>query len=174
MLIPQQVLLLKHKPLVIQFVKANLPLFIQRYNVAFLESTSYVTKRQSIKVLSEMLLERQYYVLMTTYVEDADNLKLAMKLLRDERRMISYEAFHIFKVFVANPNKSVGVARILIANREKLLRFLPGFLEDRPDDVQLADEKAYCIRQIENLVAVSPMQQRGPGMMNTGAGAVAA
>lgn len=55
------------------------------------------------------------------------------------------------KVFVANPNKSHAVQRILISNREKLLRFLPSFLEDRTEDEQFIDEKSFLIRQIEQL-----------------------
>lgn len=55
------------------------------------------------------------------------------------------------QVFVANPNKSVAVQRILISNREKLLRFLPNFLEDRTEDEQFIDEKSFLIRQIEQL-----------------------
>ena len=41
--------------------------------------------------------------------------------------------------------------RILISNREKLLRFLPSFLEDRTEDDQFIDEKSFLIRQIEQL-----------------------
>lgn len=55
------------------------------------------------------------------------------------------------QVFVANPNKSVAVQRILISNREKLLRFLPNFLDDRTEDEQFIDEKSFLIRQIEQL-----------------------
>lgn len=54
-------------------------------------------------------------------------------------------------MFVANPNKSVAVQRILISNRDKLLRFLPSFLDDRTEDEQFIDEKSFLIRQIEQL-----------------------
>lgn len=54
-------------------------------------------------------------------------------------------------MFVANPNKSVAVQRILINNRDRLLRFLPKFLEDRTDDDQFTDEKSFLVRQIEVL-----------------------
>jgi calcium binding protein 39 len=121
-----------------------------------MKSSSYVTKRQSINLLAQLLLERTNYSLMTQYVESADNLKLCMNLLKDDRRMINYEGFHIFKVFVANPSKSPAVMRILINNREKLLRFLPTFLEDRKDDVQFEDEKAYLVRMIQQLTSVPP------------------
>jgi calcium binding protein 39 len=43
------------------------------------------------------------------------------------------------------------VQKILIGNREKLLRFLPTFLEDRTEDEQFIDEKSFLIRQIEQL-----------------------
>lgn len=64
------------------------------------------------------------------------------------------------KVFVANPNKSLAVQRILISNRDKLLRFLPSFLEDRTEDDQFTDEKSFLIRQIELLppAPVPPVQ----------------
>ena len=61
----------------------------------------------------------------------------------------------IHQVFVANPNKSEDVVRILTQNRERLLRFLPSFLDDRTDDDQFNDEKAFIIRQIELLPATA-------------------
>ncbi|KAI5299898.1 hypothetical protein KEM55_001126 [Ascosphaera atra] len=125
-------------------------------------SDSYVTKRQSIKLLGELLLDRANYSIMTRYVDSGDHLKLCMNLLRDDRRMVQYEGFHIFKVFVANPNKSVAVQRILINNRDRLLRFLPKFLDDRTDDDQFMDEKSFLVRQIELLPPepVEPGQAR--------------
>ena len=59
------------------------------------------------------------------------------------------------QVFVANPNKSVAVQRILLNNRERLLDFLPKFLEDRTDDDQFTDEKSFLIRQIETMPPIS-------------------
>ena len=58
-------------------------------------------------------------------------------------------------MFVANPHKSAAVQKILVNNRDRLLSFLPKFLEDRTDDDQFTDEKSYLIRQIETLPAVS-------------------
>ena len=39
---------------------------------------------------------------MTRYVDSGDNLKLVMWQLKDERRMVQYEAFHVFKVRTIN------------------------------------------------------------------------
>lgn len=95
-----RLILTKHKGLVSQYISTNFDLFFQRYNDILIKSESYVTKRQSIKLLGEVLLDRQFYECMCRYVESGDNLKLIMWQLKDDRRMVQYEAFHVFKVGV--------------------------------------------------------------------------
>ncbi|KJX98024.1 conidiophore development protein hyma [Zymoseptoria brevis] len=146
-----RLILTKHKGLVSQYISTNFDLFFQRYNDILIKSESYVTKRQSIKLLGEVLLDRQFYECMCRYVESGDNLKLIMWQLKDDRRMVQYEAFHVFKIFAANPNKSVEVQKFLIMNKQRLLKFLPKFLEDRTDDDQFNDEKAWLVKAIGNL-----------------------
>lgn len=70
------------------------------------QSESYVTKRQSIKLLGEILLDRANYNVMMAYVESGENLKLCMKLLRDDRKMVQYEGFHVFKVCLSSSSSS--------------------------------------------------------------------
>lgn len=146
-----QELLTKHKELVPRYLTVNFDLFFNKYNNVLVRSSSYVTKRQSIKLLGEILLDRSNYSVMTAYVDSGEHLKICMNLLRDDRKMVQYEGFHVFKVFVANPHKSVAVQKILIMNREKLLAFLSHFLEDRTDDEQFIDEREFLIKQIKNL-----------------------
>lgn len=61
-------------------------------------SNNYVTKRQSLKLLGEILLDRANYNIMTRYIASEANLKIMMNLLRDKSRNIQFEAFHVFKV----------------------------------------------------------------------------
>lgn len=68
---------------------------------------------------------------MTNYISNPDNLKLMMNLLRDKSKNIQFEAFHVFKVFVANPNKSKAILDILLKNKDKLVTFLGNFHNDR-------------------------------------------
>ena len=150
MLTAMKDILTKHKQMVCQYLCANFDLFFSMYNAILVKSKSYVTKRQSIKLLGEILLDRANYPVMIPYVDNGKNLELCMELLRDERKMIQYEAFHVFKVFVAKPEWSPKVGEILFKNKEKLLRFLPRFLEDRTEDDQFTDEKSYLIRRIQN------------------------
>lgn len=92
-----RLILTKHKQLVSQYISTNFELFFDKYNNILVKSDSYVTKRQSLKLLGEILLDRQFYEVMTRYVDSGDNLKLIMWQLKDERRMVQYEAFHVFK-----------------------------------------------------------------------------
>jgi len=75
-----------------------------------------------------------------------------MRLLRSKKRNIQFEAFHVFKVFVANPNKPQEILTILVENKEKLIKFLQTFhTEKEAEDEQFKEEKAFLIQQIEQL-----------------------
>lgn len=93
-----QNILLNNKPVATGYVETNFELFFQRFNESLVMSDSYVTKRQSTKLLGEILLDRAYYRVMIAYVARWDNLKLCMTLLKDDQKMIQYEGFHVFKV----------------------------------------------------------------------------
>lgn len=77
----------------------NFDLFFSRYHSVLVQSDSYVTKRQSIKLLGEILLDRANYNVMMKYVDSGEHLKICMKLLKDDRKMVQYEGFHVFKVW---------------------------------------------------------------------------
>ena len=68
---------------------------------------------------------------MKRYVDNPTNLKTMMNLLIDNSRNIQFEAFHVFKVFVANPHKAKPIRDILQKNKEKLISFLLNFQNDR-------------------------------------------
>ena len=74
-----------------------------------------------------------------------------MNLLRENSENVQFEAFHVFKLFVANPDRAKGVNDILLRNRDKLVNFLTNFLEERTEDEQLQKEKAFLIKEIKNL-----------------------
>ncbi|KAG1152272.1 hypothetical protein G6F37_000458 [Rhizopus arrhizus] len=142
--------LTRHKSVVSDFMDANYDDFFDHYK-KLLQSENYVTKRQSLKLLGEILLDRTNFTIMTRYISNADNLKLMMNLLRDRSKNIQFEAFHVFKVFVANPHKTKPIMDILVKNQEKLVYFLGNFHNERQDDEQFTDEKSFLIKQIQEL-----------------------
>lgn len=142
-------LLTRHKALVAKF---TLDYYAQMFTgyTALLKSDNYVTRRQSLKLLGEILLDPTNARTMIMYVADQDNLKLMMVLLKDPSKSIQFEAFHVFKVFVANPNKTQSIIDILAGNKDKLLRYLKDFHNDA-NDAQFKEEKAVIIKEISLL-----------------------
>ncbi|CAH2238828.1 jg6818 [Pararge aegeria aegeria] len=145
-----QELLTRHKILCAEFLEANYDKVFSHYQ-RLLNSENYVTRRQSLKLLGELLLDRHNFSIMTRYITNPDNLKLMMNMLKEKSRNIQFEAFHVFKVFVANPNKPKPILDILLRNQDKLVDFLTKFHTDRSEDEQFNDEKAYLIKQIKEL-----------------------
>jgi calcium binding protein 39 len=83
--------------MVAQYLEANFDRMFTMYNSLIL-SNNYVTKRQSLKLLGEILLDRANYAVMTQYISHESNLKMMMNFLRDKSRNVQFEAFHVFKV----------------------------------------------------------------------------
>merc|ERR1719154_775756 len=146
-------LLTRHKMLAAEFLEQNYDKVFMHYQ-QLLNSDNYVTKRQSLKLLGELLLDRHNFSVMTKYISNPDNLKLMMNMLKHKSKNIQFEAFHVFKVFVANPNKPKPILDILLRNQDKLVEFLNKFHTDRTEDEQFNDEKAYLIKQIKELKAL--------------------
>jgi hypothetical protein len=125
----------------------------QRFNPKLLSSeANYMTKRIALQILSTVLLTRSNYNIMIRYVNSRTNLILVMKLLRDNSPHITLDAFHVFKVFVANPNKIPEVEKILKDNSQKLCTYLETLHYDKEaSDQQFADEKRLIIATIRGL-----------------------
>merc|ERR1719242_2745562 len=146
-----QLLLTRNKKLVPQYLEANYEAFFAGFN-RLIQSDNYVTKRQFLNLLSELLLEKTNFNLMIRYIAQKENLKAAMTLLKSDSNAISHEAFHIFKVFVANPKKARDIHIVLWKNKEKLIQFLTNFLPEKAkEDEQFAEEKKIVIKHLEEL-----------------------
>ncbi|TID29210.1 hypothetical protein CANINC_002095 [Pichia inconspicua] len=128
---------------------SNTQKFIDNINSLILNG-NYVTKRESTKLLADLMMVKLNYNMMTRYVNDVENLKVIMLLLGDKSKNIQIEGFNVFKIFVANPKKEKAIVDILVKNREKLLEFLFSLNKERGDDLFIA-EKDYIIQQVESL-----------------------
>ncbi|GLT99266.1 hypothetical protein SLE2022_167130 [Rubroshorea leprosula] len=116
-----------------------------------LTSSNYVTRRQSLKLLSEFLLEPPNYNIMKRCIQEVRYLKVMMMLLKDSSKNIQISAFHIFKVFVANPNKPGEVKLILAKNHEKLLDLLQNLSGKGADDEQFDEDKELTMKEIQRV-----------------------
>ncbi|KAF3656105.1 hypothetical protein FXO38_14340 [Capsicum annuum] len=145
-----QELLTRHKSTVAEFLSKNYDWFFAEYNSKLLESSNYITRRQAIKLLGDILLDRSNSAVMTRYVSSRDNLRILMNLLRESSKSIQIEAFHVFKLFAANKNKPSDIVNILVANRSKLLRLFADFKTEKEDE-QFEADKAQVVKEIAAL-----------------------
>merc|ERR1719181_2568156 len=97
-------LLLTHKAAAAAHLEAHFREFFLPYN-ELLQAEDYVTKRQALRLLGEILLDRRFMKVMLSYVSDEQFLQIHMNLLRNCSKAIQADAFHVFKIFAANPNK---------------------------------------------------------------------
>ncbi|KAF8132492.1 mo25 protein [Boletus edulis] len=141
--------LTRHKPMVAEYLDKNYDRFFASF-MPLVVSCNHVTKRQSLKLLGEILLDDANFNVMTRHIAKEENLKTMMTLLRDKSKNVQFEAFHVFKVFVANPKKPPQIEAILRRNKEKLLTFLKDFRKDKEDEL-FNDEKQFLIVKIQDL-----------------------
>ncbi|CAL5393925.1 unnamed protein product [Camellia sinensis] len=105
------------------------------FDIASDAVATFKVERHAVKLLGDMLLDRSNALVMVRYVRSLDNMRILMNLLRDSNKTIQLNAFHVFKLFVANQNKPAEIVSILISNRSKLLRFFGDFKFDKCKDV---------------------------------------
>ncbi|WOL16396.1 calcium-binding protein 39-like isoform X1 [Canna indica] len=147
-------LLTKHETIVSQFLTSHYEQFFELYE-KLLTSPNYVTRRQSLKILSDFLLEPQNSQTMKRYILEVRYLKIMMALLKDSSKNIQISAFHIFKVFVANPHKSPEIIEVLVDNHEALLMSLQNLPMSKGEDDQVEEEKDLIIKEIEKVANLS-------------------
>lgn len=143
-------LMTRHKSTVAEFLTKNYDWFFAEYNSKLLESSNYITRRQAVKLLGDILLDRSNSAVMTRYVSSRENLRILMNLLRESSKSIQIEAFHVFKLFAANQNKPADIVGILVANKSKLLRLFADFKPDKEDE-QFEADKAQVVKEIDSL-----------------------
>ncbi|KAG5627973.1 hypothetical protein H5410_013191 [Solanum commersonii] len=149
-------LLTKHESAVSQYLTNNYSEFFEQYE-KLLTSPNYVTRRQSLKLLSEFLLEPPNSLIMKRYIAEVSHLKVMMNLLKDSSKNIQISAFHIFKVFVANPNKPREIKLILAKNHEGLLALLNNLGKGGEDD-QFEEEKELIMKEIEKVSRLANLE----------------
>ena len=155
--------LTNQKDLGSKWLRDNYDCFFSRYSKLLDASSedSYVTVRQGLNLLSSIILDRGFMKLMLRCVEDETLLKNVLMLLSHKSRVIELEAFHVLKVFVANPNKKPKIAKILSKNSARIIKLLDRIEEGRPDDKEFLLDKRAVVAKLE-VVPDSASEGDGP------------
>mmetsp|Transcript_99926 Transcript_99926/g.188034 ORF Transcript_99926/g.188034 Transcript_99926/m.188034 type:complete len:402 (-) Transcript_99926:112-1317(-) len=146
---------LEHKEQAALWLVANSQDFFWRYHL-LLEETNYVGLRQALKLLSDILLDPKLTRVMIPYVCDERHLQIHMNLLRDSSRIVRLEAFHVFKLFVANPQKPLKVQKILVKNKKGLMHLIEHLQPGSVGEDVFAQDKEKVLVKLEKLMVLSP------------------
>jgi len=144
-----KLMLTKHPKTAGKFLQENSSRFLLKYNV-LIDKGNYVTKRQALKVLGELLTSRTNFHFMMGFINDPVELELIIGCFQDSHKAIKFEAFHIFKIFVANPRKTTAIIDILLREKERLIEFLKVF-DWLKFKEQFAEEKAMILSVLTTL-----------------------
>jgi calcium binding protein 39 len=146
-------LLTNHKDISAPWLAKNFLRFFEGYMKPLSNpgETEYVTVRQSLSILSTLLLDRQFMESMIQFVNNDDFLKIILILMGNESKVVKFEAFHIFKIFAANPSKTSRVSRLLNQNHDRVVKLLDQIESDRLDDNEFRQDKAAVVAKLESL-----------------------
>lgn len=147
-------ILTNHKDVSAPWLAKNFTRFFSEYMkpLQALDVTNYVVIRQSLSILSTILLDRQFMDSMLQFVNNEEYLKAVLMLLNHDSKVVKYEAFHVFKIFAANPNKPPKVSRILRQNGERIMKILDQIENDRLDDNEFRQDKKAVVTKLEVLM----------------------
>jgi hypothetical protein len=165
-------LLLTHEETSAAYLETHFDAFFDLYN-GLLLSEDYVTQRQALQLLGDMLLSKCFVAIMFRYVTNVQYLQIIMRLLRHRSKHIPVGAFHIFKIFVGNPSKPPQVRRILCKNREKILLLLDGFSSLRESDENFVQDLHSVAQLLEGPLLSRPQRlatslKNAPGTLAVG------
>eukprot|EP00930_Biecheleria_cincta_P035335 TRINITY_DN24303_c0_g1_i1.p1 TRINITY_DN24303_c0_g1~~TRINITY_DN24303_c0_g1_i1.p1 ORF type:complete len:362 (-),score=70.34 TRINITY_DN24303_c0_g1_i1:71-1156(-) len=123
-------LLLSHKKISAAFIAAHFKSFFDAYHTQLLcteesiDDSAYMIQRQALGLLGSILLDGAFAKVMQRYASSDDFLKIHMNLMLHQSKRIKVDAFHVFKIFVAQPDKPERVYKILCRNRRGLVNLL--------------------------------------------------
>ncbi|OII73343.1 uncharacterized protein cubi_02555 [Cryptosporidium ubiquitum] len=124
-----------------EYILKNQQIFFSNIFRILIQSNEYVPKRHGLRLLNQLLSLKELSKVMTVFSSSCEYLKIFMNLITSHLNTISFEAFHIFKLFVANPNKSLGIQKVLFKNKEKIVEFLINFQTSRTDPQFISDKQ---------------------------------
>lgn len=142
-----RMVMLTHTEVSGPWLRANFDEFFGLFN-PLLQCEDYVVERQAIALLTGILMDKHFQRVMIDYVSNDRNLQIVMNLLLDDSTIIQAEAFHVFKIFVVNPQKPERIQRILVKNKEKLVALLQTLHAVRSDDENFAGDQQKVIGRL--------------------------
>jgi len=120
--------------------------------IELIDSEEFVVKRQSLRLLCDIIEAKTYRQVMLKFISSKPDLKIILGLLHHKQDSIAFEAFHVFKLFLGNPKKHPEVYKTLFNNKDKLQEFLEGFQNERTEDDAFLKTKKTLLGVLDKMV----------------------
>ncbi|GAB5366539.1 hypothetical protein AAMO2058_001152100 [Amorphochlora amoebiformis] len=141
----------EHLKLVSKWLESNYDAFWKAVH-SFLEPPgSHLLMEQMLKHVYQILKTDWNYYIMMKYINDPKNLTRVMRLLRVQNKKIQVMAFNVFKIFVANPQKSDKIIEILKPNQGQIMQFFKVLAADDELDGKFEDDLEVLYEQLKKL-----------------------
>jgi len=118
--------LTRHPAICAKWLLANFDLFFVEKWGRLLLSRTYVTQRQALTLLRQILNNRSFYHVMMKYISTKKCLEVIVNLVTAKKikEGIRMDSFHVLKIFVQNPRKTPEIAQTLAEQSAKLIKGL--------------------------------------------------
>lgn len=133
-----------------EYILSNQQAFFSNIFEVLILSREYVPQRHGLRLLNQLFSLKELSKVMTMFSSSSEYLKIFMNLITSHLNTTSFEAFHIFKLFVANPKKSPKIQKILFKNRDKIVQFLIHFQTSRTDPQFISDKQVRYLALVTN------------------------
>ena len=81
-------LLTNYKILAKDFLESNFDSFFTCYHQKLIKSENFATRKESMKFLGELLIDKHNFSVMIQYISNPDHLKLIMNILKEESKAV--------------------------------------------------------------------------------------
>mmetsp|Transcript_11758 Transcript_11758/g.22651 ORF Transcript_11758/g.22651 Transcript_11758/m.22651 type:complete len:401 (-) Transcript_11758:198-1400(-) len=150
----------EHQKLVAKWLDANYEKFWKRIHAFLDPKGSHLIMEQMLKLVYQVLKTHRNYNIMMKYINEPENLKIVMKLLRVQNKKIQVMAFNVFKIFFANPEKNEKIVDILLPNLERIHKFLKLLGEDDDLEGKFEDDLQVLQEQLDELKKLKKTRQK--------------
>ena len=135
--------------------------FFEKLNL-LIKSRDFTTVKATVKLLQSILFctSKSTFESMLQYVGDPRNLIVAMNLLRDTAKQLQFEGFHLFKVFVLNPNRPKTITTILTRNKAGMIAYLDTFQQARQAEDPAFERELSSVKNAINQMDSTKLKQK--------------
>merc|ERR1719384_3038195 len=109
-----------------------------------------MVQKRLLRLIYDIITNQNNYGIMMRYIQNKRYLLLSMDLMKKySQNSISFESWHIFKLFVANKHKQKGIHFVLWQNKDYLIGFLSSFHPEKlVSDQNFVTERKMIIKNL--------------------------